>query len=524
MQETRSVIQRATQSPDYWGQKFSIQPDDLDYLLNKFLDDELPRSADELALELMRFRCQREETLLSRELVKGSLYQPKASYQVGEQIVFPALQFAVGKVVDMRDGVNPEVSPFKVIQVEMQNGGTREFAAEYNQPHRLNADANFPDDQALLSPEELFTRYGKPVAELLVQRLETSPDFVRLAGKWFPRSLIAEVNAGHLNLAEAVLDVAQGGPLPTEVLLKDIGMPAAINRQLQIFSLNYALQKDERFDEVGPAGDVLWFLRRLQPPEVLYQPPRLMAADAPYDRSRLDSSMLRIEREIDDELSSIPVREEAYDELTFVLTFPHRRVGTVPLSPRIARLFPTGRTHRIRFMFEDARTGHRWPGWVVREHQYAFGLETWYEANEVPAGAYIELQRGDEPGVVMIDLQGRRLKRDWVRVAQVRDGRLIFEMLKRPIACDYDELMVIIADDLAAVDEVWLRAEKRSLRDLIGDLFPELAKLSPQGTVHARSMYAAVNMLRRVAPGPLFAEWSLHPSVRIVGDGYAVSR
>jgi hypothetical protein len=84
--------------------------------------------------------------------------------------------------------------------------------------------------------------------------------------------------------------------------------------------------------------------------------------------------------------------------------------------------------------------------------------------------------------------------------------------------------MVIIADDLAAVDEVWLRAEKRSLRDLIGDLFPELAKLSPQGTVHARSMYAAVNMLRRVAPGPLFAEWSLHPSVRIVGDGYAVSR
>jgi len=518
------VIQRATQSPDYWGPKFTVQPDDLDYLLNKFLDDELPRSIDELTLELMRYRCQREEAILSRELVKGSLYQPRSAYSIGESIVFPAYQFAVGKVTGLRDGINPEVGSFKVIQVEMPDGGTREFAAEYRLPHRLNADDVFAGDQSLLSSEELFTRYGKGVVEPLAQKLEAGPDFVQLAGKWFPRSLVAEVNVGHLNLAEAVLDVAQGGPLPTDALLKDIGLPPAINRQLQIFSLNYALFEDERFDEVGPAGEVLWFLRRLQPPEVLFQPPRLAAAEVAYDRSRLDAALARIERDIDDELSRIPAPDDDYEEITFVLTFPHRRVGAVPLSPRIARLFPTGRTHRIRFMFEDARTGHRWPGWVVREHSYAFGLETWYDANEVPAGAYIELRRSDEPGVVMIDLQGRRLKRDWVRVAQVRDGRLAFEMLKRPIACDYDDLMVIVADDLNAVDEVWLRAEKRSLADLIGELFPELAKLSPQGTVHAKSLYAAVNMLRRVAPGPLFAEWTLHPRVRVVGDGYAVSR
>lgn len=518
------MIERATQSPDYWGPKFAVQPDDLDYLLNKFLDDELPRSADELALEIVRYRCQREETMLSRELIKGSPYQPKGSFATGEQIVFPALQFAVGRVVGLREGINPEVGPFKVIQVEMQGGGTREFAAEYPLPHRLNADDALTEDKSLLSPDELFTRHGKLVGEQITPKLESSPELVRLAGKWFPRSLIAEINAGHLNLAEAVLDVAQGGPLPTDVLLKDIGLPAAINRQLQVFSLNYALHKDERFDEVGPTGEVLWFLRRLEPPEVLYRPPRLIAADAPYDRSRLDAALLRIEREIDDEISKMSVRDNDYDELTFVLNFPHRRVGTVPLSPGIAKLFPTGRTHRIRFMFEDARTGHRWPGWVVREHGYAFGLETWYEANEVPAGAYIELRRGDEPGVVLIDLQGRRLKRDWVRVAQVKDGRLVFEMLKRPIACDYDDLMVIVADSLGAIDDAWLRAERRSLSDLIGDLFPELAKLSPQGTVHAKSLYAAVNMLRRVAPGPLFAEWSVHPAVRIVGDGYGVLR
>jgi hypothetical protein len=97
-------------------------------------------------------------------------------------------------------------------------------------------------------------------------------------------------------------------------------------------------------------------------------------------------------------------------------------------------------------------------------------------------------------------------------------------MLKRQIACDYDELMMLVVDDAPAIDEAWLRAERRGLPELIGDLFPELAKLSPQGTVHAKSLYAAVNTLRRVAPGPLFAAWSAHPAIQIVGDGYAISR
>ena len=518
------MIQRVTQSPEYWGQSFSVQSDDLDHLLNLFLEDEMPRSADELALALVRHRCQREESALSRELIKGKLYQPKDSYAVGDQVVFPALKFAIGKVLAVRDGVNPEIGPFKVIRVELDDGRTREFAAEYLLPHALNADGSLAADEALLSAEELFRRHGRAVVGKLTPKLNESSDLVRLAGKWFPRSLIADVNVGHLNLAEAVLDMHQGGPLPTEALLKDIGMPEQINRPLQIFSLNHALQSDERFDEVGPAGEVLWFLRRLEPPEVLFRPPRLIAAPAPTDRSRLDEALLRIERDINDELSAIPAPDDDYDEVTFALTYPHRRVGTVPLSPRIARLFPTGRTHRIRFMFEDARTGQRWPGWVVREHAYAFGLDTWYEANDVPAGAYVQIRRGDEPGVVTVDLKGRRPKREWVRVAHVKDHHVTFELIKRQIACDYDELMMMVVDEPAAIDEAWLRLAGVELSELIGALFPELAKLSPQGTVHAKSLYAATNTLRRIAPGPLFAAWSVHPAVRMVGDGYAVSR
>ena len=43
--------------------------------------------------------------------------------------------------------------------------------------------------------------------------LQNSPEFVWLAGKWFPRSLLMQINEGQLNIAEAILDMNGGGPL-----------------------------------------------------------------------------------------------------------------------------------------------------------------------------------------------------------------------------------------------------------------------------------------------------------------------
>ncbi len=163
---------------------------------------------------------------------------------------------------------------------------------------------------------------------------------------------------------------------------------------------------------------------------------------------------------------------------------------------------------------------------MVREHRYVFGLDTWYEANDVPVGGWVQLLRSDEPGVVSVDLQSRRPKREWVRVATVKDGKLIFEMLKRQMTCEYDELMVAAVDNPASVDDVWVRLEehRRPLADLIQDLFPQLARLSPQGTVHAKTLYSAVNILRRIPPAPVFAEMVTHPAFKAVGNGYWVAR
>ncbi|MCI0396773.1 MAG: hypothetical protein L0322_17780, partial [Chloroflexi bacterium] len=59
-----------------------------------------------------------------------------------------------------------------------------------------------------------------------------------------------------------------------------------------------------------------------------------------------------------------------------------------------------------------------------------------------------------------------------------------------------------------------------SLASLLVEIFPQLAALNPQRTVHAKTLYSAVNMLRRVPPGPLFAELVKHQAFHPVGDHY----
>ncbi|MDY6877756.1 MAG: hypothetical protein SWK90_16365 [Chloroflexota bacterium] len=520
------MIQRKTQSPVYWGADLTVTSDDLQYLSTLLVEDELPRSAEELSQKLILRRCREEEALIERALAKGSLYQPRRSYDVGEQVVFPALGYLVGKVIGVRPGHNPEYSPFQVIRVEFEEGEIREFASELVTEHPLNreAQAGTAGDAEVHSPKELIALYGLQVCAILEKRLEAEPDFVRLAGKWFRRDLLVEVNVGHLNLAEAVLDVAGGGPLPTDALLGDLELPEEITTQLRVFSLNYALQEDERFDEVGPAGEVLWFLRRLEPENVRSIPPWLKYEPLGYDLALLTSEMLALERELDDEWSNLDIPADVSEPVTVVLPYPHWRSGTLPLSSRLMHIFPTGRTHRIRFTFVDGETGAEMPGWVMGEGRYVYGLAEWYRTYDVPTGAYLELIQGEKPGTVVIRRRSHRPRREWVWVALPVEGRLVFGMRKRLISCERDELVVMATEALEAMDTVWTYAHERglALSQLVADIFPELAKLSPQGTVHATTLCNAVNFVMRTPPGPLLAELVTSGVYAPVGDNYWV--
>ena len=135
------MIQRKTQNPAYWGDEFTIAPEDLQYLSTALVEDELPRSAEELGRLLVLHRCRQEEALIERAISKGTPYQPKNSYQIGEVVIFPALSYRAAEVVGVRPGNNPEYGPFQVIQVQFEKGRKREFAAELETDHTLNSDA-----------------------------------------------------------------------------------------------------------------------------------------------------------------------------------------------------------------------------------------------------------------------------------------------------------------------------------------------------------------------------------------------
>jgi len=518
------LIQRKTQSPTYWTD-YAITSEDLQYLSTLLVEDELPRSTGELSQELVRHRARQEEALIERALSEGTPYRPKRRYEVGERVVFPALGYRAGEVISIRPGHNPEYDPFKVIKVALDEGEEREFAAEFENGHPLNEKtATARDAEDLQSPEELASLYGPELKDRLERRLESEDDFIRLADKWFRRDLLVEVHEGHLNLAEAVLDVAGGGPLPTEALLGDVALPEEISPQLRVFSLNYALQQDQRFDEVGPAGEVLWYLRRLEPEAIESTPIYLQYEPLTYEPPLLTSEMRSLERELDDEWSDLEPPEKVSEPVEVVLIYPHWRSGTLPLSSRLSRLFPSARTERIRFTFVDGDTGEEMPGWVVQEGRYVYGLESWYRENAIPVGAYLEIYQGEQPEEIVVRPRNRRSRREWVRVALCRDDKLVFEMHKEEIACDYDELMIMATGDLGDLERLWKRTRGRSssLVQGIENVFPELVKLSPQGNVHAATLYSAVNVMMRTPPGPLLETLVTSDKYAPVGDNYWV--
>lgn len=505
-------------STEYWTD-IQITQQDIEFLHNYLFEHETPLTAHELVSVFIDERIRAEKDVLrQRRESGGKTYFPRDGFQTGDDVIFPALGWMHGKVSEVRAGVNPEIGDFDVLTVDMDDNSRRLFAANLS-AHVLNDQPVTVEDNES-NADEVLREYGSNLEKKIEAAFQADEDLVRIAGRWFPRALLIDVNVGHLNLAEAVLDMAGGEPLPTSTLLKDVALPEGVNPKLAEFSLNYALQEDDRFDEVGPAGQVLWCLRRLEPQEVREVPLYLEYDPIQYDRSMLDSQMLDLEAHLDDELSDISLPTNPnLKEVTISLIFPHLRAGTLPLSGRVRSLFPTAyESPRVRFTLVDGRTKKKMPGWVVREHGYVYGLREWYKANELMPGSLVRIQRGDQPGEVIIEAKTYRATKDWIRTVIVgADGGLVFAMLKQPISAEFNDRMAFAIPSMDAVDQLWLQ-NKRPFEKLVGDMIREMSKLTPQGHVHAQELYSAVNVVRRVPPGPLLALLATKPEFVPVGD------
>ena len=515
------MIQAQTQTAKYWGAQFSYTDSDIEQLYNHFLEVEKPQTIDQLVRALFEHRVE-EEIKSIRRLAKGRLvYKPQNAYEVGDNLVFPALDFMQGTVAAVRKGFNPEEGNFNVISVESKDK-TREFAADYIAPHPLNGDnGNDVIDLLDLDPEILYQEYGALVVDTVYEVLSEHPDFIELSSLWFVKSLMADVNVGHLHLSEAILEMSDGGPMVADGLLTHLDMDPGIDVSVQRFSLNYALLNDERFDDVAGEGRVAWFLRRLEPEDVLTTPSRLRYIPSDYDRSLLSPQLTSLEQELDDEWSEIALPGSSQPAI-LALTYPHRWAGTLPLGSRLRPLFNIGKAPRQRVVFVDEATKDEFVGWVVPEGRYIYGLKEWYDENQIPVGGFLHLASGTEPETILIGYDRRRPQREWIRLATVSDNRIQFELKRRSIGCGYDDLLIVGSDVVAAMDALWKRAEanQRSVASLLAEIFPSLAPLSPQETVHAKTLYSAVNMLRRIPPGPLFVELVRNSAFQNVGDHY----
>jgi hypothetical protein len=262
-------IQLDTLTLRYW-QDFELATEDLEFLSELLIEQEAPLTVEELTRRLMQERLAQEKAAWEDRESKGRIYQPRDSYEVGDQLVFSAIDDTSGTVVGVRAGRHPDYPPFDVIQVRM-SGQTevREFAANLSEPHALNiiqvkanTDVNLEDLEAV--SEALFERYGLYVTPVVLAGLSESPEFVRFGEEWFLRGFLLPLEEGHLNLAEAVLDLA-GGYSSAREILNVLELPAETSEAVQMFSLNYALASDEenRFAFAGTENRMAWCLPRI---------------------------------------------------------------------------------------------------------------------------------------------------------------------------------------------------------------------------------------------------------------------
>ena len=532
-QEEEDVLLRRTQTASFWRDQFSLSSEDLDFIHGLILDAESPMTTGLLALRMIQEYQRRETARMESELRKGIVYQPKDPYTVGQTLIFPAMDFLVGEVLETRAGQNPEHGAFDVIRVGFfDSGEIREFAANLQTGHRLNAanGQTTGDEEALLSAEEIHSLYQDEIEESLLFALEEgerSDEFVEMDDYWLLSDMLADVHVGHLNIAEALLEM-RNRPLAPEELLPELDLQAEdVSQPMQLISVNHALGNDERFDQVGSGGVSLWFLARLEPPEALNTPPLLSPTIGRYNRAILSVELLQTEWELDDEWgeSSASAHVSAVvPSVSFTLIFPHWLYGTLPLSSRTRDLFPPSAHERSIVTIIDGRWGNRYTAWVVHKGRYVCGLKEWMVAHNLPVSAQITLERTENPDELVIDYRPRRMRREWSRFAKVEaDARRFgLEMNKVQIACEYDEHLIVSSEDREGLEAFNAGFERgdATLEQIVEMVVPEITKLNPQGTAHVKTIYSAVNMLWRCPPGPIFYTLISNSRFQDAGDGF----
>jgi hypothetical protein len=273
---------------------------------------------------------------------------------------------------------------------------------------------------------------------------------------------------------------------------------------------------------VGPVGDPRWFLTRLEPLEAIDFPKILHTA--PANANTLAPELETIAAELHEAVDlngDAPPSSAARDEVTVLLTYPHRRTGTLPLTAAVRTLLPKFSNPRLKITLRDPGGEKKIAAYAIRDGNYIAGLTPWFNAWRLSPGAILTLKRGADPLTLVIDPQLQREHALWVRVARIAAGRLTFGTERRPLTHKYDDEMLIVIGDAAGLEQLSDSAQaKLPIDTLLEEVFPELAKLSSAGSVHAKTVYSALNFVRRIGPRAAFGALMASRAVTATGGGY----
>jgi hypothetical protein len=510
----------------FWRDEYRVSDADADLVTGLILEAGRPQALNTLVAAIIARRLEREKEGVRFQAENGEIYQPMNHYEVGQRLLFTALEFAAGRVLSVRPGNNPKFPPFQVIRVAFDDGAPeREFAAGYTGEHPLNrpADELIGGTDPEVNDSDLARRFDHYVASQLEPLLEAHMEYVKFNGLWFLRGLLPEIHVGYLNLAEAMIYEA-AHPLAAREMLGELEIGGSSTEDARLFALNHALAEDKRFDNLGTTENPIWYMRALEPAAVHARPSVLTPAFRATGGEYVGITLLELVDEVGDELDdlqSLTVRERVTYQCQ--LPFPHLYAGTLPLwAPLVARLPKTMGTH-FPLTLVDVANNQRLQVWAVPGEQYLCGLKDWYASVGMCVGGQIALRPTDDPLVLEITITPVRTKQSkFTRSASLVSGTLVLKMLRSTVDVKCDQNMLIEVTDDEAVAQAMVRAEEAQtgLPALVRSAFQELAKLDSRSRVHAKSIYSLVNLYRRSGTVPILAELTRRACFDPVGDGF----
>ncbi len=516
-----------TQTEEFWRDVYEVSDADLDLAANQILEAGRPLAIEALSSTIVLRHYQREREAATLHAKSGNVYQPLGSYQAGQRLLFTECDYKTGRVVEVREGHNRRYGGFNVIKVYFDADSTdAEFASDFPYPHPLNR----PVEELLgkgddsLSESDIVNAYRELVNAKLEVALQKNHDFVTFDDLWFLRELLPEMNDYVLNLAEASIDSTHHHPVAVREILADMNLQLTASLEAQLFALNLALGRDNRFVNVSLDENPVWYLRALMPAAAFARPEILVPAQRTAGGEYIGSTMLELVEQIGDELDFLPATAPTTGDTHIELSFPHLYSGTLPASPRIIGALPATRATHIPITLIENRSGQKIDAWLCPAEAYICGLSDWYKKAGICIGAMIGLSQLPDPLTWQISITPIKGKKsEFICSAGISDGVLTLGNQRTSLEVKVDRNMLIDVPEPAVIAAQMREAESSGLplSTIVFHVFEELVKkFSKGGSVHAKSVYSAVNLIRRYSAVAVFAELTRRACYDPVGGGF----